>query len=63
MEQAAELQVVGQDIPAIHTVFNLKTGARAKLIDRGGSMVIVGVEKRPSDCVEWSGVKDRIASN
>ena len=63
MERAAELQIVGEDISTIHTVFNLKSGARAKLVDRSGSMVIVEVEKHRSDWVEWSGVKDRIASN
>jgi hypothetical protein len=40
-----EIRIVGADIPAIDTVFYLKSGARARLIDRSGSMVIVEIEK------------------
>ena len=63
MEQATELQFVGQDIPPIRTVFYLKSGAQARLVDRSGSMVIVEIEKRRSDWIEWSEVKARIRWN
>lgn len=56
-------QVVGEDIPPIDSVLLLKSGARARLIDRSGTMVIVEVEKLRSDWIEWSEVKARLASN
>jgi hypothetical protein len=62
MEQIGKMQVVGTDIPPIQTVFDLKSGVRAKLVDRSGSMVIIEVEKRRSDWIEWSEVKPRIAA-
>jgi hypothetical protein len=59
---AANTQVVGADIPPITSVFDLKSGARAKLVDRSGSMVIIEVEHYRSDWIEWREVKDRIAA-
>ena len=58
---AANTQVVGDDIPPIESVFDLKSGVRAKLADRSGSMVIVEVEHHRSDWIEWREVKARIA--
>ena len=60
MEQIGKMQVVGTDIPPIQTIFNLKSGVRARLVDRSGSMVIIEVEKRRSNWIEWSEVKPRI---
>ena len=57
-----ETQIVGEDIPPIESVFDLKSGARAKLVDRSGSMVIIAVEEYRSDWIEWREVKDRIAA-
>jgi len=54
--------VVGDDIPPIKSVFRLKSGVRAKLADRSGSMVIVEVEDYRSDWIEWREVKARIAA-
>jgi hypothetical protein len=62
MEQIAKMQAVATDIPPIQTVFDLKSGARARLIDRSGSMVITEVEKSRSDWIEWSEVKPRIVA-
>jgi hypothetical protein len=59
--QAEKTQIVGDDIPPIKSVFDLRSGARAKLVDRSGSMVIVEVEEYRSDWIEWSEVKARIA--
>jgi hypothetical protein len=59
---AGNLQVVGNDIPPIQSVFDLKSGARAKLVDRSGSMVIIEVEDHRSDWIEWTEVKARIAA-
>jgi hypothetical protein len=59
---AANTQVVGDDIPPIESVFDLKSGVRAKLADRSGSMVIVEVEHYRSDWIEWREVKARIAA-
>ena len=59
---AANTQVVGEDIPPVKSVFDLKSGVRAKLVDRSGSMVIVEVEDYRSDWIEWSEVKARIAA-
>jgi hypothetical protein len=59
---AGNTQVVGEDIPHIKSVFHLKSGARAKLADRSGSMVIVEVQECRSDWIEWSKVKARIAA-
>jgi len=53
---------IGDDIPTIGSVFDLKSGARAKLVDRSGSMVIVEIDKYRSDWIEWSEVKARIAA-
>jgi hypothetical protein len=58
---AANTQIVGDDIPPIESVFDLKSGVRAKLADRSGSMVIVEVEHYRSDWIEWREVKARIA--
>ena len=60
MEQIGKMQVVGTDIPPIQTIFDLKSGVRARLVDRSGSMVIIEVEKRRSNWIEWSEVKPRI---
>jgi hypothetical protein len=59
---AANPQVVGDDIPPIKSVFRLKSGVRARLADRSGSMVIVEVEDYRSDWIEWREVKARIAA-
>ena len=59
---AEKMRIVGEDIPPVKSVFNLKSGARAKLVDRSGSMVIVEVEDHRSDWIEWSEVKARIAA-
>jgi hypothetical protein len=59
---ARNTQVVGEDIPPIESVFHLKSGARAKLVDRSGPMVIVEVDDYRSDWIEWSEVKARIAA-
>jgi hypothetical protein len=58
---AANTQV-GEDIPPITSVFDLKSGVRAKLVDRSGSMVIVEVEQYRSGWIEWREVKARIAA-
>jgi len=55
-------QVVGEDIPPIRSFLDLKSGVRAKLVDRSGSMVIVEVREYRSDWIEWSEVKARIAA-
>ena len=60
---AEKMQIVGEDIPPVQSVFELKSGARAKLVDRSGSMVIVEVEDYRSDWIEWSEVKARIAES
>jgi hypothetical protein len=57
-----KMRVVGEDIPPVRSVFELKSGARARLVDRSGSMVIVEVEEHRSDWIEWSEVKARIAA-
>lgn len=59
---AANAQLVGQDIPPLKSVFDLKSGVRATLVDRSGSMVIVEVQEYRSDWIEWSEVKERIAA-
>ena len=59
---AANTHVVGEDIPPLKSVFDLKSGVRVKLVDRSGSMVIVEVEDYRSDWIEWSEVKVRIAA-
>ena len=59
---AANTQVVGADIPPIKSVFDLKSGVRARLVDRSGSMVIVEVKEHRSDWIDWSEVKVRIAA-
>jgi hypothetical protein len=59
---SAENRIAGEDIPAIYSVFFLKSGVRARLVDRSGSMVIVQVENHRSDWIEWNEVKARIAS-
>jgi hypothetical protein len=60
---AANTQVGGADIPPVESVFDLKSGVRAKLVDRSGSMVIVEVQEYRSDWIEWSEVKARIAES
>ena len=62
LTNAGNTQVVGDDIPPVKSVFELKSGVWAKLIDRSGSMVLIEVEKRRSDWIEWSEVKPRIAA-
>ena len=57
-----EAQIVGDDIPPIESVFDLKSGVRAKLVDRSGSMVIIAVQDYRSDWIEWREVKARIAA-
>ena len=59
---AANTQVVGADIPPIKSVFDLKSGVRAKLVDRSGLMVVIEVRDCRSDWIEWSEVKARIAA-
>ncbi len=59
---AANAQVVGSDIPPVESVFDLKSGVRAKLVDRSGSMVIVEVQEYRSDWIEWTEVKERITA-
>jgi hypothetical protein len=61
-KRVEKMQIVGEDIPPVKSVFELKSGARAKLVDRSGSMVIVEVEAYRSDWIEWSEVKARIAA-
>ena len=61
--QDEKTQVVGDDIPRIESLFVLKSGARAKLVDRSGSMVIIEIDKYRSDWIEWSEVRARIAKN
>jgi hypothetical protein len=39
------MRIVRDDIPPVKSVFDLKSGASAKLFDRAGSMVIVEVEQ------------------
>jgi hypothetical protein len=60
--QGEKTRIVGEDIPPIKSVFELKSGARARLVDRSGSMVIVEVDDYRSDWIEWSEVKARIAT-
>lgn len=62
LANAGNGQVVREDIPPIKSVFHLKSGARAKLADRSGSMVIIEVEKYSSDWIEWREVETRIAA-
>jgi hypothetical protein len=62
LKRLEKMQIVGEDIPPIKSVFDLKSGVRARLVDRSGSMVIVEVEDYRSDWIEWSEVKGRIAS-
>ena len=59
---AANTHVVGEDIPPLKSVFDLKSGVRVKLVDRSGSMVIVEVEDYRSDWIEWSEVKARLTA-
>jgi hypothetical protein len=59
---AGNTQPVGDDIPPVESVFHLKSGARARLVDRSGSMVIIEVEKYRSDWIEWSEVEARISA-
>ena len=60
IDHAEKTQIVDEDVPPVQSVFDLKSGARAKLVDRSGSMVIVEVEKYRSDWIEWSEVKARM---
>ena len=61
LKRMQKMQIVGEDIPPVKSVFELKSGARATLVDRSGSMVIVEVEDYRSDWIEWREVKARIA--
>jgi hypothetical protein len=47
IDHAEKTQIVDEDVPPVQSVFDLKSGARAKLVDRSGSVVIVEVEKIP----------------
>jgi hypothetical protein len=60
IDHAEKTQIVDEDVPPVQSVFDLKSGARAKLVDRSGSMVIVEVEKYRSDWIEWTEVKARM---
>jgi hypothetical protein len=62
VQEEEKTQFVGDDIPTIESVFDLKSGARAKLVDRSGSMVIIEIDKYRSEWIEWSEVKARIAA-
>jgi hypothetical protein len=62
IDQGARALVVRDDIPMIESVFDLKSGARAKLVDRSGSMMIIEIDEYRSDWIEWSAVKARIAA-
>lgn len=42
-------QFVGDDIPTIESVFDLKSEARAKLVDCRGPMMIIEIDKYRSD--------------
>lgn len=46
-------------IPPLYSVFDLKSRARAKLVDRSGSMVINEIGKHRSDWIKWSEVELR----
>ena len=61
IDHAEKTQIVDEDVPPVQSVFDLKSGARAKLVDRSGSMVIVEVEKIPLrlDRMERGQGKDR----
>lgn len=61
--QYGEIQIVGADIPPLYSTFLLKSGVRARLIDRSGSMVMVEVEKHRSEWIEWTEVKARIEAS
>jgi hypothetical protein len=62
MKQEEKTQFVSDEIPTIESVFDLKSGARAKLVNRSGSMVIVEIDRYRTDWIEWSEVKARIAA-
>lgn len=62
LTDAANSQVVGNDIPPLESFFDLKSGVRAKLVDRSGSMVIIQVQEYRSDWIEWREVKARVAA-
>ena len=62
VQQEQKSEFVGDDIPTIESVFDLKSGARARLVDRSGSMVIIEIDKYRSDWIEWSEIKARIAA-
>ena len=59
---AEKMQNFAEDVPPVSSVFILKSGARGKLVDRSGSMVIVEVEDYRTDWIEWNEVKERIAA-
>ena len=61
IQQAEKMQIFRDDIPAVESAFNLKSGVRARLADRSGSMVVIEVEGFRSDWIKWSEVKARIA--
>jgi hypothetical protein len=62
IEQPEKTEIVGDAIPPVESIFELMSGARAKLVYRSGSMVIIEVEKSRSDWIEWSEVNARIAA-
>lgn len=62
LTDAANSQVVGNDIPPLESFFDLKSGVRAKLVDRSGSMVIIQVQEYRSDWIEWREVKARVVA-
>ena len=37
IDHAEKTQIVDEDVPPVQSVFDLKSGARAKLVDRSGS--------------------------
>jgi hypothetical protein len=59
---AWQMEVASNDIQPVGRVFDLKSGARARLADRSDSMAIIEGEKYRSDWIEWSEVKSRIAA-
>jgi hypothetical protein len=59
MEEVMQVQLVDKIRP-LYSVFDLKSGAHAKLVDRSGPKVIIEVEKLRSDWIEWSEVEPRI---
>jgi NAD(P)-dependent dehydrogenase (short-subunit alcohol dehydrogenase family) len=59
--QAEKTRIVGEDIPPVTSVFDLKSRVRAKLVDRSGSMVIVEVSNTTAP-IGSNGAKSRKGS-